>query len=360
VACLYQLGTYFLVIRFRRFEVDPPVAERPTYPVSQLKPLHGVQPRSESNLLSFLEQDYLGPSEMVCCLREGDFQIEEIARRLNPGGVVVGTPREECPNLKVANLLQGYPRCRYPFVLLSDADMWAPRGHLDKVMEHFEDERVGLVTALYCAQRVHRPAMALEALSGVDFAASVLVARVVEGLSFGLGANLACRREALEEIGGFEPLGQYLADDYQLGQRMHRAGWKIKLAGSILEDTLPDLSFRDYLSHQLRWLRTYRISRPGGHAAFIVTQGLIWTLALGVVYGWSWLSVLAFTGWWEVRRRCAEANWRNLGGHSVSRWIAWLGPKDALYLGLWVASWVGDTVRWGSRKLQLLPGGRVR
>ena len=364
VACLYQLATRVLVRRFRRFEVDPPVSRRPGEPVSLLKPLYGTQERTENNIRSFAEQDYLGPSEVLLTVgRPGDPALD-MARRLAAEDpryrLLEGDTAGGCVNPKVANLLQGYPHCTAPFILCSDADMHAPPGHLDKMMEPFQDEQVGLVMSLYCAQQAHSPATALEALSGVDFAASVLVARVVEGLSFGLGAHLACRRTALEQIGGFSALGDYLAEDYHIGNRLYRAGWKVKLAGSILEDVLPDLSWKEYLSHQLRWMRTYRISRPGGHLAFITTQGTAWVLALLLLEGWNWPSALALGLWWVIRSRCTAANWRLLGGRSVERWVGWLPLKDLLYLGLWATSLVGDTVRWGPRKLKIFADGRMR
>ena len=39
-------------------------------------------------------------------------------------------------------------------------------------------------------------------------------------MRYGLGATLAMRREALEGIGGFEAIVDYLADDYELGARI--------------------------------------------------------------------------------------------------------------------------------------------
>ena len=363
-ASLYQLATSYLVNRFRRFELEPEARSRPRYPVTHLKPIHGAKPRTESNLRSFTEQDYDGEVEVVFSAGRLHDPATPVARGIAADDprvkVVEGDASANCTNPKVASMIQGYPHCTKAFVLSTDSDMHAPEGYLNKVMEHFDDPQVGMVTALYVIQQVHRPTMALEALSILDFSVSVLVARALEGMSFGLGASMAFRREALEQIGGFRAVGEYLAEDYQLGNRLHKAGWKVKLAGVVLEDVLPDITFKEYFMHQLRWMRTYRISRPAGHFAFIVTQGSAWVLGLLALTGWSWSTALAALLWWQIRTRCTSVNWTALGGQDVPRWVRFVPLKDLIYLSLWVTSLVGDRVTWGNRELQIFPDGQMR
>lgn len=363
-AVAYQLATYALVERFRLYELEPPAAFRPDYPVSHLKTIHGRQPRSETNWRSYIDQDYRGATEVVFTVgRIGD-PAAELAREIAAGDprvkVIEGDASGLGTNPKVASMIQGYPHCTMPFILSTDSDMHAPPDYMDKIMAGFADPEVGMVTCLYCIQRVNSGALAMEALSVLDFSTSVLVARALEGMSFGLGANMAFRREMLEQIGAFGILGDYLAEDYQLGNRMTRAGWKVKLAGMVVEDVLPGMRLKEYLLHQLRWMRTYRISRPAGHFAFIVTQGTLWSTLIALIQGWSWPGLLALLLWWRVRLGCTAHNWRVFGGVEVSRWIPWLLLKDYFYLLLWALSLVGDKVRWGPRELQLFPDGRMR
>src|SRR5690606_32630701 len=188
------------------------------------------------------------------------------------------------------------------------------RDFLRRVAAPFEDPEVGVVTCLYAVRRARDPGGLLEGLSVNDFGASVLVARQVEGLSFALGATMAIRREALEAMGGLAALRDYLADDYQLGNRAHADGWKVVLAPAVVEDVLGPTPFSEYFAHRLRWMRTYRISRPGGHAAFLVTQGTPWALAFlaatgfapwgwGAVAGWTLLRVATcWSTWWTLSR----------------------------------------------------------
>ena len=51
-----------------------------------------------------------------------------------------------------------------------------------------------------------------------------------------MGSTLAFRRADLERIGGFEAIADYLADDYQLGARLHALGLKCVLSEVIVGD----------------------------------------------------------------------------------------------------------------------------
>ena len=120
----------------------------------------------------------------------------------------------------------------------------------------------------------------MEALGiATDFIAGVLTARQIEdGIRFGLGSTLAVSREALEAIGGLEPLVDYLADDYELGARIWRSGFEVVLSGEVVETFLPAYRFRQFLAHQIRWSRSTRYSRKLGYTGLVFTYGLPWAL----------------------------------------------------------------------------------
>ena len=79
-----------------------------------------------------------------------------------------------------------------------------------------------------------------------DFIAGVLAARQIEGgIRFGLGSTLAMSREALDAIGGFTPLVDYLGDDYELGSRIAKVGYEVVLSHVVVRTHLPDYSWPD-------------------------------------------------------------------------------------------------------------------
>ena len=135
---------------------------------------------------------------------------------------------------------------------------------------------VGLVTALYRGRAHGTLASRLEALGiATDFRPGVLLSKMIEGgMRYGLGSTLAVRREALDRIGGLLPLVDYLADDYELGARVERAGYRVALSAEVVETAIPAYGWRGFVDHQLRWARTVRDARPWGYAGLIFTHGL--------------------------------------------------------------------------------------
>jgi ceramide glucosyltransferase len=265
---------------------------------------------------------------------------------------------------KVSNLVQMLRVARFDHVLINDSDIYVSPFYLFRVMECFADERVGMVTAPYIGHTAEGgPAMTiwsrLEALGiSTDFLPGVLAARWLEGgIRFGLGSTLAMSKAALERAGGLEPLVEYLADDYEIGERIARAGYRVELCGEVVETTVPAYTFRGFRDHQLRWARSTRDSRKLGYMGLGITYALPWAMLTCVTSGfalWSFslLSVVALA-------RVAVAlsvGVGVLGDGQVLRDL-WLLPlRDFFGLGFWAWSFAGDTVVWRGELFRLRDG----
>ena len=57
-------------------------------------------------------------------------------------------------------------------------------------------------------------------------------------MNLDLASTLAVRAEDLARIGGFESVASYLADDYQLGRRIHALGLHCVLSDVVVETHL--------------------------------------------------------------------------------------------------------------------------
>ncbi len=153
-------------------------------------------------------------------------------------------------NGKVSTLAQLASHARHEFLFVNDSDITVSPHYLERVMAHFAPSEmrpghqlksVGLVTALYRGQAHGTLGSRLESLGiATDFMPSVLVARMLEGgLRYGLGSTLAVNRDALQKIGGFEALVDHLADDYELGERIYKAGYRVALSAEVVETSVP-------------------------------------------------------------------------------------------------------------------------
>ena len=127
----------------------------------------------------------------------------------------------------------------------------------------------------------------LEALGiSTDFIPGALVARALEGgLRFGLGSTLATTKSALASIGGFASLTDQLADDYELGARLHRAGYRVELLHEIVATSVPPYTLRGFCDHQLRWARGTRDSRRAGYLGLGITYVLPWAVLTMIACG---------------------------------------------------------------------------
>jgi ceramide glucosyltransferase len=255
-------------------------------------------------------------------------------------------------------------------LLINDSDITVGPHYLERVVccfapgaQHPNKPPVGLVTALFRGRAHGTLASRFEALAiSTDFIAGVLISKLIEGgLHYGLGSTLAVRRDALEKSGGLLALVDLLADDFEMGARVERAGYRVALSTEVVETSVPAYDWRSFFDHQLRWLRTVREARPAGYAGLIFTYGLMWTVLNVLASGLSpvslWLLGLSFF------LRLAQAmtvGTAVLGDHEVLPNL-WLLPlRDAVAIGLWIAGFAGNTIVWRGQRFALKNGKLVK
>ena len=273
-------------------------------PVSVLKPLRGVDPGMVEALASHCRQDYPGEYELVFGIHPDDTDARDAVEQLRrefPSTNITGIecPLSLGPNGKVSTLAQMLPAARHNFFVINDSDIFVGPDYLRRVMSEFSPANVGMVTAFYSGRCVadaqgHIPVWAkLESLTvSTEFVPGAILAMQIDGgIKFALGGTLAIRRDVLKQIGGFEGLADTLADDYQMGVRTIAAGYRVAMATVTVETAVPAYSFREYFTHQLRWLRTVRDERPWGYLGLPFTFGLLWAAAAVIASAgaaWSW------------------------------------------------------------------------
>jgi ceramide glucosyltransferase len=341
--------------------------------VTILKPVKGVDARMYAGFRSHCLQEYAGRFEILFGVSDPDDpavgeierlreEFPEVAIRLMVCTERLGTSG------KVSNLVQMLGSGTYEHCLINDSDIAVAPGYLAGVMACFADARVGLVTAPYLGRTAaHGPGLTiwarLEALGiSTDFMPGVLTARLIEkGLHFGLGSTLAMTRTAMEKAGGLEALVEYLADDYEMGARIAKAGYKVELCSEVVETSVPGYGLRGYWAHQMRWARSTRDSRRMGYLGLGVTYAVPWALATVVASGFALWSFTLLS--LVLLARVAVALSVGVGilrDGQVLRDL-WLLPlRDLTGLIFWAWSFAGDTVVWRGERLLLRDGRIVR
>ncbi|HHT9155576.1 MAG TPA: bacteriohopanetetrol glucosamine biosynthesis glycosyltransferase HpnI [Candidatus Tripitaka sp. YC43] len=333
-------------------------------PVTVLKPLNGIEKGLYENLLSHLQQDY-PTCQVIFGVRNLDDPAVSVVERLKKelpekdielvvSDKIIGS------NLKISNLNNMYQRAKYGVIVINDADTRVRPDYLKRVVAPFEDDQVGGTTCLYRTRDSFSFASAIEAffING-DFLPSVLVANYL-GMQFGLGATIAVRRKVLDEIGGFVALANYLADDYEIGNRIIMAGYKLHLCDYLVDVVLQEAGLREYLRHNVRWARTIRSCRPSGYFLRIFTRGTPFSIAFLIVTGFStWGLTLFFVHLFSRVLTSTIIEVVYLKDTKTLSHLLLLPVKDFITFIVWCWGFAGNKVVWGKNTFYLLEGGKI-
>ena len=357
IGCGYQLFAAFAV---QRFFAQPLATAKSGEAVTILKPLHGDEPRLAANLATCLDQDYGGHVQMVCGVRDPHDRAIEVVRGLQADNStsaidLVVEPAAHGANAKIANLINMLPKARHDIIILCDSDMAVGRDYLATIVGALNQPEVGAVTCLYRG-RADGGFWSRVAAGTISYAA---LPDIIVGLTTGLarpcmGSTIVLRRETLAAIGGFERFADVLADDYEMGQAVARAGLGVTIPPLLLVHACADDGLATLWRHHLRWATTIRRLLPAGYAGSIVTNPVP-LAALAGALGSSWAVPIMLLSLF-TRDFLGRSVDRVAGVGSVPLWL--LPLIDCLKFAVFVASFFVTTVDWrGARYTVAADGG---
>ncbi|ADW68031.1 glycosyltransferase [Granulicella tundricola] len=371
---IYCLMVVAAAVRFGlRKRRDERASEDFLPPLSVLKPLHGTEPGMERNLETFFEQDY--PSfELLFCARhatdQGLILAERVGQRypqVNAKYVTCGEPMPKFHNAKVFSLEKLDSVAAHELYITSDADVRVAPNYLRRMVQNLKDPKLGIASCVYLGTAYGGEgssfAAKLDAVGkSVEMTSGVLVADMLEGTKFALGATMAVPKKSFQAVGGFAELGQFYADDFELGNRLAKQGQGVKMATHIIKLMVQDTPFWLSFRNQLRWMQSTRRSRPWGHLGSGLTfampfglLGLVWGLASGhALAGVLWLLGLVVNRWLQAGTILGV-----MGDPDWLRNVAIYPLRDMLGSMLWLGSYGGEKFYYRGKIYTLKPGGRV-
>jgi ceramide glucosyltransferase len=360
--------------RRQRTVVDPEFAP----PVSLLKPLHGAEPNLAQHLEGFFEQEYPAYEILFCARTANDpgLQIarDVAARYPSVPAHFVTSGEPPFANAKVASLDRMAQAARHSIFVVSDSDVQVGPDYLRSVVAPFADPKLGLVTCPYRgvpsravpANGTHAALWAqLEAVGmSIEMTAGVLVANMLEGMQFALGPTMAVRRSCVAEIGGFNVLGQYCADDFLLGNLVAAKGHRVLFSHYAIDHIVLNTGFVDSMRHQVRWSKSTRFSRPKGHFGTSLTFAMPFALlAFAAALGLHWpVIALAALAWGVLNRMmlAAVVGAGVVGERSLLRTLLLYPLRDLMGFGFWAASYGSRQILWRDEEYVLETGGYMR
>jgi len=406
----------------RRFPLHARSATHSFPPAATLlKPLKGCEPATEDCLRSWFAQEYTGRVQILFGVASEEDPVCAVVRQLQQvfpeadAQLVICGPQTGT-NAKVSKLAIMEQLAKHELLIISDADVRVPSDFLSNAVEPLRkgitgvcagsahqkavtvpvaveassarevsrdrssavrsaaagsplsdsnrkstpSSEVGLVNCFYRMANPTTVAMQWEAVAiNADFWSQVLQSETLKPLDFALGAVMIVRRDHLAEIGGFSALMNCLADDYQLGNRIARAGYRIMLSSIVVECWSAPMNWKAVWKHQLRWARTIRVCQPAPYFFSILSNPTLWPLVWLAVAPGIATSVVCFVS--LATRIAAGLDLQSrltLSRKHFGYW--WLIPlKDLLQAAIWLLAFLGNTVEWRGERMRLRRDGTL-
>jgi len=336
-----------------------------TPPVSNLKPVRGLDPDAYENFASFCRQDY-PDYELLFCVGEKDDPVVPILERLARDfperriRVLFGSGGRGS-NDKVVKLARLVSEAQHEVVVISDSDVRVQPDYLRTVVAPLANPKVGAVTCFYVPIEEKTLTESLQTIGMFsDFYAGILVAWQLDGVKFALGPTIATTRTRLAGFGGYAAIEDRPADDLLVGRLIAEQGYEVELLPYSILTVADYKSLRDLLNKRLRWIVVMRHMRPWGHLGLLLTQGLPWSLAAiaihpsaGIAIGYLGAYLLLrfamtwMVGIWGLKQ---DVLWKKLG--LIPVW-------DAVAFVIWLTSFARNSIRWRDGEYYIRDGRLV-
>lgn len=347
----YYLIALFSALRFFR-QPSSGASQDFLPPISNLKPIRGVDPEAYENFASLCRQDY-PDYELLFCVSSSDDPVVPIIEQLIHDfphcqiRIVFGSGRTGS-NDKVAKLARLVSEARHEVLVINDSDVRVGPDYLRTVVAPLRDSKIGAVTCFYASTHDATFTDKLQTVGMMsDFFASIVVARQLDGVKFALGTTIATTRAHLAGFGGYESLENRPADDLLVGRLIAEQGYTIELLPYTVS-TVPDYaSFSGLFHKRLRWMVVMRHMRPWGHFGLIFTHSLPWCCAALLVHP-TIATALVYFGTYAALR--VAMMWL-IGIRGLKQRVLWkrmpLIPLwDITAFLLWLTSFTRSSIRW--------------
>jgi ceramide glucosyltransferase len=323
-----------------------------TPPISNLKPIRGLDNEAYENFRSLCTQDY-PDYELLFAIGDGDHTVLEVIERLMREFPqrrirVIQVSGHTAPNDKVVKLKNLVNQAQNNVLVINDSDVRVQPDYLRSVVAPLADPKVGAVTCLYVSTLEHTFTQKLQSIGMMcDFYPGIFVARQLDGVKFAFGQTIVTTQKNLALFGGYAALEHRPADDLLVGRLTAEQGLKVELLPYAVETVADFRSFREFFFKRLRWMTVMRHMRPWGHIGLIFTQGLAWSVAAVVVHP-TILTAIAYIGGYGAIRTITTwliGVW-GLQQKGIWKKMVLVPVWDAWALLIWLLSFGRNSIRW--------------
>jgi ceramide glucosyltransferase len=334
-------------------------------PVSNLKPVRGLDPDAYENFASFCRQDY--PNyEILFCVGDANDPVFPVLQQLVQDfperqiRIVIGSGRI-ATNDKVAKLARLVEEASHEYLVISDSDVRVRPDYLRNVIAPLANPKIGATTCFYVPVEESTWVQRLQDVGMVsDFYPGILVAKQLDGVKFALGPTIATTRTRLQAFGGYASLENRPADDLLVGRLIAEQGYEVDLLPYTISTVADYQSLNELFHKRLRWITVMRHMRPWGHLGLVFTLGLPWALVAVALLPTPAIAVGYLGGYLIVRAvmTLLVGSW-GLKQTGIWKKLAFIPLWDGMASLIWLTSFTRKTIRWRGRDYLMRDGNLV-
>lgn len=358
---LYSSSRFFFRARRDRTATDGDF----TPPISNLKPVKGLDPDAYENFATLCRQNYPEYELLFCTTDETDPCVPSIRKLIADFPEckirLLFSAGSNAINDKVAKLGLMVKEARYEHLVFNDSDVSVEPNYFRTIIAPLRDPKVGGVTCFYVSTHDKNFVERLQTIGMItDFYAGILVAWQLDGVHFALGPTMVSTKGRVQGFGGFQVLESRPADDLLFGRLIAEQGVEMKLLPYTIH-TVPDYhGLNELFAKRARWMTVMRKMRPWGHFGLLFTWGLPWSLiavasrptaAIAAAYVGGYLACRVLIAWLiGVHGLRQKGLWRKFV--LIPFW-------DAMAFVVWLVSFARGYIRWRGVDYDLRSGQLV-
>src|SRR5277367_1244946 len=334
-------------------------------PVSNLKPVRGLDPEAYENFASFCRQDY-PDYEILFCVGDTSDPVFPVLQQLVQDfperriRIVIGSGRV-ATNDKVAKLTRLVEEASHEHLVISDSDVRVGPDYLRNVIAPLANPKIGATTCFYVPLEESTWVERLQDVGMMsDFYPGIFVAKQLDGVKFALGPTIATTRARLQAFGGYASIENRPADDLLVGRLIAEQGYEVDLLPYTISTVADYESLNELFHKRLRWITVMRHMRPWGHLGLIFTLGLPWALLAVALLPTPGITASYLGGYLIVRAvlTVLVGSW-GLKQRGVWAKLLLVPAWDAFATLVWLVSFTRKTIRWRGQDYLIKDGELV-
>lgn len=146
-------------------------------------------------------------------------------------------------------------KARGEFFACVDSDSYVDPDALKNAITYFTEEKIGAIISVI---KVFNPKNIYQKIQRVEYILCFLMRKLmgyIDTLAVTPGVLSIYRTKVIKEVGGFDEGN--ITEDLEIGLRVKKAGYKIKMASTSHTYTEVPVNFKELLAQRVRWFRGF-------------------------------------------------------------------------------------------------------